>query len=125
MKTIETDLGLYEIYDNYVIARFSAGVSVGFDDADSIIKILTQHFPHNFGWISDRVNSYSFDTMLIFHVLERMQNLKSVASVVYGQVSKRTDYLEPMLSASMQVGEFDSLDKAESWMKESLKLDLT
>ena len=117
MKTIESNNGIYEIHRNYVIARYHNDIHVELDEANFIVNMITENFTCEFGFISDRVNSYSFHPFLIFKVLQKITNLKCFASVTYNNPSKSTHYMNNEFPRNIQIREFSSLPSATEWIK--------
>ena len=121
MKVVSSKNGRYEIFDNYVIARYNEGVDITPDNEGDFIKeLLKKHFQNEFGWISDRVNSYSFSPFLIKYVANEFDNLKYFASVSYNKFSKKNEFANRQFPSSMLIRDFEAVPSAISWILSNL-----
>lgn len=116
MEIIKSKNGIYEIHQHYIITRFHQGCNVGLEEAALITLILTEHFQNDFGFIADRVNSYSFDPSVIPAFLEGLPFLKSFAWVNYNchrNISMR--FLATFFPETTELNSFSSLQQAKVW----------
>ncbi|MCF6283205.1 MAG: hypothetical protein L3J28_13545 [Candidatus Polarisedimenticolaceae bacterium] len=84
------------------------------------MNLINDNFSDTCGWISDRINSYSFDPLIIAHAIQNTNNVKIFATVTYKDQRKRTAYLEDMFPDDIQISDFNSLPAAIAWVKETL-----
>ena len=114
----ESSLGFYEIYDNYIIATFNEGVDVDLECAPEIIELLSRKMHKPFGWISNKVNSYSANPLIMRDVIPKVPLFKSYCGVIYGNYSR--DYTKMGKSSVPEnfcLASFNTLDDGVEWTK--------
>lgn len=115
-KRIETTLGIYEPHDNYIIVTINEGINVDAQYAPEIIKILNEEMHKPFGWISNKINSYSADPFIILEVLPNVPLISSYCGVVFGKPSRDyTKYAKRIVPEDFPMASFDKLDDAIKW----------
>ena len=113
---METTLGRYEFFDNYVVATFSEGVEVGRDCAPEIIHLLNSKMKKRFGWVSNKINSYSADPFIMLDVIPAVPRLASYCGVVYGKESRDyTKYGRLLVPKGFPLASFNILSDAIAW----------
>ena len=114
--TMELDIGLFRFYPNLVISEMKEGVVVNFDNCLPIfikgLEFYTQDTP--LIYISNRINSYSFDPTLHLEAKTIYSNLKGYAVVVYDEMNYRIALLEQNFM-DCPVHIFHSLEEAKIW----------
>jgi len=118
MEIVDSSNGAYEIHDKYVIARYFEGSSLGIEEAVFVNTLLRDRFSTEFGWISDRVNSYSTDPMVIKEMVKNVSHFKCAAWVSYGSSLKaKASVLPAFVPDRIKTNIFDSLPEAIEWVE--------
>ena len=116
MEIIESDNAAYELHDNYVVVRFFEGGQIGIDEAVFIKTLLSEKFQQPFGWISDRINSYSVDPTLVKDMLEDLSNFKCVSWVCYGSsIKSKISTLYDFIPEGIETKVLHSIPEAIEW----------
>lgn len=121
MVTLELDIGLFFFYPNMVVSQMNEGVSVNFDNVLPVfLKGLQYYTPETpLVYISNRINSYSFDPTIHLEAREVFSNLKGYGVVVYDDMNLRIAQLEQeFISCPLQI--FHSLEEARNWGQQLL-----
>jgi hypothetical protein len=116
LGTLELDIGVFQFYPSMVISEMKEGVVVNFDNCLPIfvkgLEYYTQETP--LVYISNRINSYSFDPTLHLEAKTVFSNLRGYGVVIYDEMNMRIAQLEQkFLDCPHSV--FNSLDDAKSW----------
>ncbi|TLU66794.1 hypothetical protein FE810_04610 [Thalassotalea litorea] len=121
MEIIEVDNATFEIHQDFIIARFAEGSDQGLEEAVLVRALLADKFTGKFGWISDRINSYSIQPKFIEGVLEDFDHLKCMAWVTYGcAIKTEVSKLSGFIPESIEKKSFESLAEAVIWTKSYL-----
>lgn len=119
--TLELDIGLFYFYPNMVISRMKEGVTVNFDNVLPVLLKGLQYYTADtpLVYISNRVNSYSFDPTIHLEAREVYSNLKGYGVVVYDKMNLRIAKLEQgFVSCPLHI--FHSLEEAKTWAHQLL-----
>ena len=61
-KLLIVKLGRLYLFDNYIITEFNEGINITFENFSEVSEIIKSHYKNEpFGFISNRINSYSMD----------------------------------------------------------------
>ena len=120
VREYRLDIGYIQVYDNYMVANFDEGSTVTLERAYQIIGISEIHFrDRNFGFISQRKNSYATDPT-IYNYLRGLDNLKAFAIVSKKEIDMHNFKIEKLFyKKSMEF--FIEYDNALTWIKRRLK----
>ena len=115
---INLDFGNFKIFQNYVIGTMNEGVV--FDElcqAD-IWNLFNSHFKdRNFGYISNRINSYSVDPIVYINNSERFAMIKAMAVVTKRKMQVLNVQLErQFFKTNIEV--FENLEQGISWIED-------
>ncbi len=122
MDIVEIENGICEFYENYVIIRMKEGTNVVTDEILFIKALLIDRFSGNFGWIVDRVNSYSYNPADAKVLLDGLNGLKTAAWVTYGDDNKYMGGLsQSLVPGSIQTRYVKTLEEAVAWTVSALK----
>lgn len=81
VREYQLDIGLVQVFDNYMVTIFKEGVTLTLERAYQIIGIAEIHFHEkSFGFISHRQNAYAIDPA-IYNYLRELENIKAFAIV--------------------------------------------
>jgi len=119
--------GVYEFHDSYLISEIREGVSFGIDEISTVVDLVKQKYPSNFGYISNRTKDYSVDPV-VWPFSAQLANLKVYAIVVSGSASLNAlkaemAYLDDSdFPDGTKLQLFTKLEEAEAWVTETLEL---
>ena len=118
MKIEEYEFGTLTIADGFIIGEMKEGIEVSFEIVLSIIAVAKQHFGENkWGYISNRIHSFSTDPTVYRKSHEFDNTLVAFAAVVYRHISKTLTYIEnEYIDNCFKYSHFDNLDDAINWM---------
>ena len=81
VREYQLDIGLVQVFDNYMVTIFNEGITLTLERAYQIIGIAEIHFHEkDFGFISFRKNGYAIDPA-IYNNLRELEHLKAFAIV--------------------------------------------
>lgn len=120
VREYHLDIGMVQVFDNYMVANFDEGATVTLERAYQIIGISEIHFrDQDFGYISLRKNSYAIDPT-IYNYLRGLDNLKAFAIVSKKEIDMHNFKIEKLFyKKSMEF--FIEFDNALAWVKKKLK----
>lgn len=121
MKKIELDCGVIWVQDKMLINEMNEGALLDVQTNRRILEIGCENFGNsNFGYISNRINSYAVNPMVYRESAEHSQ-LKAIAVVSENKMVRESALLEQQFYTnknSFQI--FSTLEEAKSWMQEVL-----
>ena len=92
---IKVKLGKVYLFENYLVIEFNEGVHIKFDDFSEITELVKIHYKNEpFGFISNRINSYSIDLNDADLYNKAFPNLKAYAVVVYKPLTEAVFEIE-------------------------------
>src|SRR5690606_12842090 len=120
VREYRLDIGYIQVFGDYMVANFDEGSTVTLERAYQIIGISEIHFrDRNFGYISERKNSYAVDPT-IYNYLRGLDNLKAFAIVSKKEIDMHNFKIEKLFyKKSMEF--FIEYDNALVWVKKRLK----
>lgn len=120
VREYHLDIGMIQVFDNYMVANFDEGATVTLERAYQIIGISEIHFRDmDFGYISLRKNSYAIDPT-IYNYLRGLDNLKAFAIVSKKEIDMHNFKIEKLFyKKSMEF--FIEFENALAWVKKKLK----
>ncbi|MCL6266389.1 STAS/SEC14 domain-containing protein [Flagellimonas myxillae] len=120
VREYQLDIGIVQVFDDYMVATFEEGATMTLERAYQIIGISEIHFREkDFGYISLRKNSYAVDPT-IYNYLRGMQNLKAFAIVSKKEIDMHNFKIEKLFyKGNMEF--FIEFDNALAWVKKRLK----
>lgn len=119
IKEYQLDIGIVQVFDNYLVSIFEEGVTLTLERAYQIIGISEIHFREKkFGYISLRKNSYAIDPV-IYTYLRGLDNLKALAIVSKKEIDMHNYNIEKMFyKKNMKF--FIEYENAIEWVKKRL-----
>jgi len=113
-------LGEFFFFDTYFIAEFREGVHVTYEDFEIVKSYIFNHYRETrFGFISNRVNSFSIELKDAVLFNKDYPNLEAYAVVAYKNFSEQLIEVENRFFKFNRRG-FRSLTEALVWIKDSL-----
>jgi len=119
IKKYILDIGTFFFYENFIISEINEGISMNFDKATKLFSIGKKHYGNHipFVYISNRINSYSFEPTSHFKSVELFSNLKGFAVVTYDPINSKIAGLEQAF-INVPTKLFDNVDDAINWVNE-------
>lgn len=119
IKEYQLDIGIVQVFDNYMVSIFEEGVTLTLERAYQIIGISEIHFREKkFGYISLRKNSYAIDPV-IYTYLRGLDNLNAFAIVSKKEIDMHNYNIEKMFyKKNMKF--FIEYENAIEWVKKRL-----
>ena len=118
MKRITTSLGEYKIYPNFIITTFNDAIDLGLDDAEEIITLMHENMDGDFGWISDKINSYSINPFLYSKISEQVKNIKCYCNVIYNRdIRDTTEIGRYHFPKNIKLKKYNSIQEAIIWTR--------
>ncbi|WP_394973188.1 STAS/SEC14 domain-containing protein [uncultured Croceitalea sp.] len=116
VKEYHLDIGIIQVFDDYMVSIFEEGSTLTLERAYQIIGISEIHFRgKNFGYISLRKNSYAIDPV-IYTYLRGLENLKAFAIVSKKEIDMHNFKIEKMFyKKNMEF--FIEYENAVAWIK--------
>jgi hypothetical protein len=113
-------LGRLYLFDNYVVAEFKEGVDITFDNFNEVTSIIKTKFKDKpFGFIGNRLNSYSINLRDAPKFNAYFPNLKAYAIVAYSVMTKRVFEVENHFFTFNRKA-FKNLEDATGWVEKTL-----
>ncbi len=113
-------IGTFYFYENFMVSEINEGVIL---DIDIVVKMTNQYTKKyyakhkSFVFITNRVNSYSFNPTIHFETKKMLPNVKGYAIVTYNSINARVAKLEKnFLDIPTRV--FNNLQDAAKWADE-------
>ncbi|WP_228851846.1 hypothetical protein [Aegicerativicinus sediminis] len=117
----EVNIGTLYIFDNYVVGEYKDGLHVTFDDYEDVRDKIEKHFDDKpFGFIANRINSYSLEITEGPKFKKAFPNLMAYAVIAYTHQTKRNVELENHFYLFNRCC-FDNLLEGEEWVSEQLR----
>ncbi len=116
-------LGSLYLFDNYIIVEFKEGVDINFENFSDVTEIIKKKFNERpFGFIANRLNSYSIDLSDASKFNAYFPNLKAYAIVAYTVMTRRVFEVENHFFTFNREA-FTNLEQADEWVEKTLSTD--
>jgi len=116
IESVESNLGEYKFYEHHVILTAYEGVDINLQHSSEIVSLLNRKMKKPFGWISNKVNSYSANPLIMLDVVPNVPLLKSYCGVIYNDESKDyTKYGKKVVPVDFPLGKFNDINEAVEW----------
>ena len=119
MITHRLPFGNFTIHDRYMVGEFAEGVNFELPMLDTLSSIAQEHFTAPFGYIANRIHSYSIDPR-IYKRLDQVPLLRAMAIVTYRTATWQALQVERGFMPKMPVGIFFDLTAALNWIESIL-----
>jgi hypothetical protein len=116
-----TQIGDLYFFENYLIAEFYEGVHISFDSFKEVKALIDQHFKgKKFGFIGNRVNSYSLVLSDAQLFNDSLKNLMAYATVTYTSIAEKVFDVENHFF-DFNKKNFTCLFEATNWVRQTLE----
>ena len=118
------DIGTVYFYENFLITEINEGIVMNFENVKPLLLLGKQYYGTQtpFIYISNRINSYSFEPTSHFKTVPIFPNIKGYGVVIYDQLSKEIAILEKNF-LNIPTNIFYSLEEAIQWAEELIVPD--
>lgn len=119
-REIDLDFGKVTIHENILIAKLNEGILFDIESNRKLLELGKEIFKdQNYGYISNRVNSYAVDPM-VYLESANTPTLKAIAVVSHSEITRKNALVVESKfykdgSNSFQV--FTTLEEAVEWIK--------
>lgn len=116
------DIGTLTVFRTFLVAEFKEGLTVGFNNGQEMLTIIYDHFGNtgNFGFICNRVNSFSIIPTDLNKIGKLFTQSPKVAIVNYTKLGKLSAQFERNYWP-FPVQLFDDLHTGITWMGQALQ----
>lgn len=119
IKKHTLDIGEISFYKKYLIVRINNGVSLDYESASPILELAYFYYSDQkpFVYITDRINSYSFNPTAHFTTTRNFPNVKGYAVVAHNSLKRNIAVMEQQfLDIPKKI--FTSVDDAIEWAEQ-------
>ncbi|WP_452226246.1 hypothetical protein [Lacinutrix cladophorae] len=111
------DFGVFYFFDSFIISEMNYGIHLCWKKIQQIIKLIQNHYGLDckIGYISNKVNSYSYDPNLWGKFYKEYDFLIASVSVYYSDINYINATLEKQFSKK-SIKRSDSIEEAVSWV---------
>lgn len=114
------DIGDFHFFNNFIVAEFKQGAFVSFSDFNEIYDLSLEFYNTKpYGFISNRVNSYSINLLDIKDNKYKLEQLHAYAIVTYNHNAKRMLAIENYYFGIKRKS-FNSLLEAAQWINKKV-----
>ena len=124
IKKYRLDVGDFYFYKNYMVAEVKEDIAISYENAIEMLKLVKLHYSNTtpFVYISNRINSYSFNPTSHFKTTQMFSNLKGFASVTYDSINDDIAEIEQSFLNTPSKN-FKTLEDAINWVEELILMD--
>lgn len=124
IKKYELEIGSFYFYKNFVIGEIKEGIITTHENSEELFLIGKEYYGLTapFVYISNRVNSYSFDPTGHYKSLKLFPNLRGFGVVAYTMRSEKVANLEQVF-IDVPTKIFDNLKSAVYWAEQLTIID--
>ena len=121
-KVYNTNIGTVYLFQDYIVAEYKSGVDITFDNHYEVSMIIETHFKDKpFGFITNRINSYSIDLKDAEYFNKAFPQCKAYAIVSYDKRLHAIIKIEDQFFYFNR-RRFDDLLEAVNWVENTLSV---
>ncbi|MBQ0788436.1 MAG: hypothetical protein KBT69_13125 [Oceanihabitans sp.] len=111
------DFGTFYLSNKFVVSEMNDGIHLSWNKISEIIEMVQAHYGDDcrVGYISNRINSYSFEPNHWSLFFENYDFVIASVSVYYSELSYNNATLEKLFSKK-SLKRSDSIEEAISWI---------
>ncbi|MGS2739356.1 hypothetical protein [Sinomicrobium sp. M5D2P17] len=118
-KRVKLDFGYLEFHENFVISEINEGTHVVSEQNKILISLCLENFKGKpFGYISNRIYSYSIDPFTYLEV-EKIENFVAIAIVVSTSAQRLSSRIEELF-CKKPFQYFYNLENAKNWIQHNV-----
>ena len=113
-------LGKVYVYNNFMVTEFKEGADINFKNFDELSLIIENNYKDEpFGFIANRLNSYSINVNDAKKFNEKFTQLKGYAIITYSELTERIIEIEShFFKFNRKV--FSDFESAIPWIEDTL-----
>lgn len=116
-KKYSLDIGTFYFYEKYIVGEFKEGILVTIDNFKKVHKLALEHYNNEpYGYISNRINSYTINVLNFINHEEIFQKLIAYAIVSYNNITTSTVNYENYYFNTHRK-QFKNLNEATLWVE--------
>ena len=120
-KECQLDIGTFYFYDTFLIGEFKEGILVTIENFKKIHNIALEHFKNKpYGYISNRINSYTINVINFINHEEIFEKLVAYAIVSYSNITTSTVNYENYYFNTHRK-QFEHLNDATVWVEDEVR----
>lgn len=120
LKTLENEFVKLYFYEKFVIAEIKEGIDLNEEHVDVLIQSSLDFYGVKpFGYITNKVNSYSVNPVIFFKT-SKIKNLVALAAVSTNSLDRYNIQLERAFSTKPHEL-FDSIEEAVNWVTNAVE----
>ncbi|UOB17307.1 hypothetical protein [Abyssalbus ytuae] len=120
-KIFHFDFGIFYFFEDFIIGEMDDGADITFENCRELIYTIKKNYKLNvFGYVSNRINSYSVNPLDYKLINKHLGNLISFAMVCYDNTCQKSIDIEKRF-CSRTVKTFNDLDDAIEWTSYYIK----
>ncbi|WP_025742538.1 hypothetical protein [Aquimarina pacifica] len=121
----EIEIGSVYFFENYIISEVKEGAIITFESTQKLYELTKKYYGNKtpFVYISNRINSYSFEPTAHIKSKTIFPNLKGLAVVIYDPLKNEIAQLEKKFLNHVENGIFYNLEEAVQWAKKIIPND--
>lgn len=121
-ETFKTNIGDVFLFTNYLVVEYNEGIDITFENHYEVSMIIETHFKDkSFGFITNRVNSYSIDLKDAKYFNKAFPNCKAYGIVNYNHTHKSIIEIEnKFFDFNRRI--FEDLLEAVNWVENTLHI---
>lgn len=120
LKTLENEFVKLYFYEKFVVAEIKEGIDVNEEHVDVLIQTSLDFYGVKpFGYITNKVNSYSVNPVIFFKT-SKIKNLVAFAAVSTNLLDRYNIQLERAFSTKPHEL-FDSIEEAVNWVTNAVE----
>lgn len=124
IKRHDLDVGTFYFYRNYMVAEVKENIVFALENAMGMLQLAKAYFGNKtpFVYITNRVNSYSFNPTVHYKTVAMFPNLKGYATVTYDAINHEIAHMEEFFM-NRPVKNFRNLEDAIAWAEDLIIKD--
>ena len=123
LTLLKVNLGSLYLFDDYVVVELKERVDINFDIFSEVTEIIKKQFIDKpFGFIANRLKSYSINIMDTPKFNAYFSNLVAYTIVAYTEMTQRIFELENHLFTFNREA-FKNLEHAVQWVEKTLSIN--
>jgi len=124
IKKHDLAVGMFYFYENYMVAEIKEGIAFTLENATEMLELAKAYYGNTtpFAYISNRINSYSFNPTAHFKTVAMFPNFVGYATVTYDDINHDIAQLEKSFM-NRPAQNFRTLADAIDWVEQLIVKD--